>query len=263
MVFQIFDMIIKCTAINKNNIFSQGDIKMRNYWKILMFIIVYGGLSVLMFWKERDFLYLMLIWNVMLATVPLIMIIQAKKTDKSWMRGAFMLLWILFLPNAFYMITDFIHITNHPMIWVIPVEPYSGQSGMRYTMDPYLWARLLIISLGAFYALLAALESSRVFLDMADPKRRGAKRFLYVFLISLLSSVGIYIGRFLRFNSWDILNPTVLFRSLIGSSDGLSLSFILIYTVFILSTFLVFSLFYSESTPNRTKMSEKIEKDFS
>lgn len=237
---------------------------MRNYWKMILFVIIYGSSCIFMLLKEGDFLYPMLVWNVMLSTVPLFMIRYAAEKENVWMKRLFMFLWILFLPNAFYMITDFIHITNHPMIWVIPVEPYSGLTGTRYSMDAYLWVRLLIISLGAFYALLAALESTRVFLGMIDTKRSAFRRTSSLFLISLLSGTGIYIGRFLRFNSWDILNPVRLIGSLIRSADAFSISFILIYTVFILSTFLVFSMFHPEVTERYLlKSEEKTDKDIS
>lgn len=221
---------------------------MRSYWRMLLFILIYGVSCIFMFLREGDFLYIMLTWNVVLSTVPLLFIRKVNQSDNRWRRGIYTLLWILFLPNAFYMITDFIHITNQPMIWVIPVEPYSGLDGTRYSMDIYLWARLLIISLGAFYALMAALQSSKVFLDMIDGKRRAHIRILYVFLISLLSSIGIYIGRFLRFNSWDVIRPVKLIRSLMESEDAFSFSFIIIYTAFILSSFLIYSLFLSHGS---------------
>lgn len=221
---------------------------MRNYWKMLMFILIYGALCFYMIMKESDFLYAMLVWNVILGTVPIFMIRQAGKTESRWKRATFIFLWILFLPNAFYMITDFIHITNHPMVWVIPVELYSGLDGTRYTMDIYLWARLLIISLGAFYALLAAIESTFEFLHIFDSKRRPFRRMLYIFLVSLLSSIGIYIGRFLRYNSWDVLNPFALMKNLIQSVDLFSISFVMIYTGFILITFLIYRIFQNEET---------------
>lgn len=234
---------------------------MRNDWKIMLFMMIYGASCVYMMLEEGDFLYLMLIWNVILSTVPLFMIRQAAKKENLWTRRIYIILWILFLPNAFYMMTDFIHITHHPMIWIISVEPYSGLRGTEYTQDVHLWLRLLIISLGAFYALVAALQSSEVFLDMVDMKRRTWARLAYIFLISLLSSVGIYMGRFLRFNSWDVLHPLKLMRTLIQSVDDFSYIFILVYTIFILSTFLIGSLFLCQDpvSGNHLKSSGKVK----
>lgn len=236
---------------------------MKNYWKMLLFILIYGASCVYMMLRESDFLYLMLVWNVILSTVPFVMICLAEKKENIWMKRLLTLFWILFLPNAFYMVTDFIHITNHPMIWVVPVEPYSGLDGTRYSMDIYLWARLLIIGLGAFYALLAALESSGIFLDMIHRKKR-VQRIPFIILIALLSGIGIYIGRFLRFNSWDVLNPIRLLRALLQSADAFSLSFILIYAGFILAMFFIHSMFQSGYTEKYNhKIGEKNQKDIS
>lgn len=64
-----------------------------------------------------------------------------------------------------------------------------------------------------------------------------------VVLVSIISSLGVFIGRFLRFNSWDIARPVRLMKGILESLTEFTWAFTLIYATFILITFIIFRWF--------------------
>ena len=94
-------------------------------------------------------------------------------------------LWILFLPNSFYIITDMVHlkaISNAPA-WFDIILLYS-----------FAWT-------GLWMGVLSIQQVEAFIFPPFGPIKRVATRILLV----LLTAMGIYLGRELRFNSWDIL----------------------------------------------------------
>jgi uncharacterized membrane protein len=93
--------------------------------------------------------------------------------------------WLLFLPNAPYILTDFVHLGR--------------------ARGAPLWFDALLIGAFAGTGLLLGYASLYVVQEVVS-ERLGDRIGWCVTLGSLaLSSVGIYIGRFLRFNSWDVI----------------------------------------------------------
>lgn len=219
---------------------------MKRYRSIALFIAIYAFMCLVLFQKSGNFLFIMLVWNVVLATLPLILMNQGLSSGKKWKKIIYLLLWFVFFPNAIYMITDFIHLTNDQMIWSIPVEPYSGLDGTRYSMEIFQWSKLLVISLGAFYALLIGLESLSRFYDFIKIQKGYLVSVMAVVLTSAIASFGVYIGRFLRFNSWDIARPFNLMEGIFDSLTGFTWSFSVIYATFVLITFVLFRWFKTD-----------------
>lgn len=139
----------------------------------------------------RSFFLLFIPWNMFLAGVPLLfsyMLLKVKDKFVSW--GMFAL-WLLFFPNSMYIVTDLFHL------------------GEGYTMP--LWYDLLILFSAALNGIIMGLISLR-----------NAERFLrrsfsprllpfFLFGLFLLCGYGIYLGRYLRWNSWDIfMQPHLL-----------------------------------------------------
>src|SRR5687768_15042246 len=134
--------------------------------------------------------YVFLIWNLFLAWIPLGMayfVSFAKKRRYVLITVPLAAtLWLLFLPNAPYILTDLQHLSY----------PYGGVP---------VWFDMLLINWFAWTGLLLGIFS--LFL-MHDIVRRMIGRWagwFFVLSVSLLSGLGIYLGRFLRWNSWDLL----------------------------------------------------------
>lgn len=158
-------------------------------------------------------------WNTFLAIVPLVLSVllfrQVQLGNSSvtvppmpperrprsilWWLGT--VTFVAFLPNAPYILTDIIHfvddVQRESSVWVVAL----------------ILVPLYILFLGiGFEAYVISLINAGAYL-----RRIGYGRFLFSMEITLhfLSAIGIYLGRFLRFNSWDILaRPNYLASSL-------------------------------------------------
>ena len=142
----------------------------------------------------RDFAYM--IWNLLLAWLALGVSLFLERTLhrntwSSWLALAVTLVWVLFLPNTFYMVTDFIHVRELPS-----AELLSG----IFMFSSFIFNGFIlgIISVYLVHRQLLERISART-------------SWILVLLVMLLSSFAMYIGRVLRWNSWDIIaNPSSL-----------------------------------------------------
>ncbi len=93
--------------------------------------------------------------------------------------------WLAMFPNAPYIITDFIHLYEiPPLTW---------------------WFDLGMILTFALSGLFLGIVSLRTMHDLVRPKLGAVIGWLFVAVASLLSGFGVYLGRFQRLNSWDLL----------------------------------------------------------
>lgn len=104
--------------------------------------------------------------------------------------------WLLFLPNAPYILTDLIHLA----------QPRSG-------VGAPLWFDLLVHLLFALTGLLIGYASLALVQDAVTRLHGRLAGWGFASLALALAAFGIYIGRFLRWNSWDILRSPL---SLLG-----------------------------------------------
>lgn len=134
--------------------------------------------------------FLFLNWNLFLAFVPWLLTVilsRSQNLQKSRLAVFGMLgVWLLFFPNASYILTDLFHLSHHSSmpIWFDLVLILS-----------FAWTGLLygFLSLWNLEELMERFLSKRMV------------TWISVFLL-FVSSFGIYIGRYLRWNSWDILH---------------------------------------------------------
>ena len=137
---------------------------------------------------SNELTYIFLAWNLFLAWIPFALS-QHLHTIKSRWKLLFIIgLWLLFLPNAPYIITDFLHLKQR-----IPI--------------PYWYDILLLFSAALNGLLLGLLSLLTVEKFLAN--RYGNRVSGIIILCSFfLCAFGIYMGRYLRWNSWDlIVNP--------------------------------------------------------
>jgi uncharacterized membrane protein len=130
--------------------------------------------------------YIFFAWNIFLAIMPLVLSNLLLKQKRIGIKSiAIFFAWLFFYPNAPYIITDFFHYVERPPV-------------------PY-WFDLLICFTAVWNGLILGLIS---LLQVEQFLTKHLKK-VYVKTIILTSFIlcgyGIYIGRFLRFNSWDII----------------------------------------------------------
>jgi uncharacterized membrane protein len=138
-------------------------------------------------YETGDPYYRFLVWNLILAWVPLVLAIAAfsrARRRHDLVVTALLVLWLLFFPNAPYLLTDFIHLGEGPApLW------YDA-----LMLSAFAWTGLL---LGFASLYLVQLIVRRSFGDTVA--------WLGVLGALVLASIGVYVGRFIRFNSWDAL----------------------------------------------------------
>ncbi|HEY1040293.1 MAG TPA: DUF1361 domain-containing protein [Bacteroidia bacterium] len=143
--------------------------------------------------------FLFLTWNLFLAWIPYWLINHTVKKEPrlNVKNGILILVWLAFLPNAPYLVTDFIH--------------FHSTAKTR-------WLDIVLLSSYALSGILLFYFSIRKFKELfydLIPERLQA---LATFTIIAASSYGIYLGRVLRFNSWDVItSPFYLVNSILRS----------------------------------------------
>lgn len=212
----------------------------------LVFIFIYWAICLVMLFKSLDFLYAVLAWNVLLAVLPLFFISEAVVTVRARKIGLsifWIFLWLFFFPNSMYVVTDFIHIAGENFRWMADAGQYAPDAGMVYSHDILIWTKLLVIAMGFFYAILVGLESVYMFEKIVREKYSKTIGYVSIVSVGLLTGIGVYIGRFLRFNSWDIVfNPLDVLRQT-AQVDRFALQFIIAFSGFVLFCYVLYRSF--------------------
>ena len=144
-------------------------------------------------WRNHSLEFDYLLWNLVLAWLPLVFAVWLlrvlrSKLWSSWEALIPSVLWLVFLPNSFYMISDFIHLQEVQRVDVL-------YDAVMFTSFIYTGVLLGFSSL-----YLIHLQLKKRFSDIVSANWIG------VTLITC--SFAVYVGRDLRWNSWDILtNP--------------------------------------------------------
>jgi len=157
---------------------------------LLTFFIFIGVLIFVRILYSGKINYLFLVWNIFLDWVPFIISLSFKKIIevKRWKQFIVFFCWLLFFPNALYIVTDLIHLEQE-------------------TAVPKWFDAILIFSSSVVGLIMAFVSLFRVqeFL-LHHFNRKHTERIIVAILF--LGSFGVYLGRFLRWNSWDIIsNP--------------------------------------------------------
>ncbi|MCE9598338.1 MAG: DUF1361 domain-containing protein [Spirochaetia bacterium] len=145
--------------------------------------------------------YLFLIWNLFLAMIPVIlaflMFLIYSHTEKTGLVFFLLtLLWLLFLPNAPYIITDFLHLRLRPRI--------------------PLWFDTILLFSFSWNGFLGGLVSLRLMQLLYEQRFGATGGWVFVIISCPLAALGIFVGRFLRWNSWDIFRrPRTLFADVL------------------------------------------------
>jgi len=132
-----------------------------------------------------------LIWNLFLAWIPLVLAaliyrVATRRGDPArWIIVPAAIVWLLFFPNAPYIVTDFVHL------------------GQFHDNVPG-WFDVMLIAWYAWTGLLLAIVSLRLMQEIVARAWGSRVGWLFVVLVTAAGSLGIYLGRFLRFNSWNV-----------------------------------------------------------
>lgn len=191
------------------------------------------GLVVLRMIHSHSWLFLWMIWNLFLACIPYKLSgwlcrrlgrpqtgpsrVHASNQSLSGPIGsrplfivAVCLVWLLFIPNSFYMLTDLFHLydSKNPRI------PAWYDLALIFS---FAWNGLLlgVLSLRQMERLLESKQLATAIFGRRLQVPLPYPTALFVYPIIGLSALGVYTGRYLRYNSWDILsNPFQLIEDI-------------------------------------------------
>lgn len=165
---------------------------------VLLSILFTIVLVVVRYLSTSDQQYFFYPWNLFLATVPYFFSRQLKNYKRINLKVvAILLCWLLFLPNAPYIITDLFHFEERPPV-------------------PY-WFDLLLVVSGAWNGVLLGITS----LMQVERFLKNHIKLKWIMPATIVlitaCSYGIYLGRFKRYNSWSVVtNPGNVFHTIIS-----------------------------------------------
>lgn len=148
------------------------------------------SLSIIRVLIVKDTQFIFMVWNLFLAWIPLIFAwLLYKRTSKNglvWskLNALLFAVWLLFLPNAFYLFTDFIHLNDTGTV--------------EFMFDIVLFSVYSVSGLMLGYTALALVHIRAL-------QRFGRAGHLLAVGALLASGFAIYLGRYLRWNSWDVI----------------------------------------------------------
>jgi len=162
----------------------------RAFFPLLLCTMLSFALLATRFYLTHSTHYRFLMWNLFLAWIPywcsLAAVYTAQRDRGSRMRLAMLgFAWLIMFPNAPYIFTDMIHVISEPTL--------------RWWFDTALVLSYALT--GCFLGIV----SLRIMHDLVRPRVGEIGGWLFVMISAGLSGFGVYLGRFHRFNSWDLV----------------------------------------------------------
>lgn len=137
----------------------------------------------------QSFFFLFLVWNLFLAFIPYgctLLLLYTKSWQTSrWKWIPITGLWLLFLPNTPYLISDLQH--------------------LKHSDPSFIWFDILLLTAFVWYALFIFFLTVRDMQGIVSQKIKPSLIPYATIGVFILCGFGIYLGRFLRWNSWDII----------------------------------------------------------
>ena len=171
-----------------------------------------------------------MIYNCLLALFAVIFGYLAFVKGKTFFRPLWMILWLIFLPNTIYILTDFSHFFEQS-----PQVP-----NLLLPLLLFEYVLLFAVGIVTFFASIFLFDSYLHHLH--GIKNKHWTPFVFIAIINLLTSIGVMMGRLQRTNSWEVFtNPLrVLFDFSVVISNPRTMVFI--FTFSILTTTLYYIL---------------------
>jgi uncharacterized membrane protein len=159
---------------------------------LAMSSIISIGLFVVRVASSDSGRYAFLVWNLFLAWIPFgfawiaYSSTHLAKGTKVLLISVCAFLWLLFFPNAPYILTDFQHLT-------------------RPNIEAPVWYDVIMLLWFSWNGLLLGIISLYFMQKVVARWLGSILSWVFVVSVTVLSSIGVYVGRFLRWNSWDVM----------------------------------------------------------
>ena len=174
-----------------------------------------------------------LVWNLFLAWIPflcaLVLTELQKGSTSKYVFAILFCVWLVFFPNSPYILTDLFHLTPKT--------------------DVPLWFDLVLILSFAWNGLILGYTSLFEVHDFLNKFFKKTIVWFFITGIMILSGFGIYLGRYPRWNTWDILNdPINLFSNIINLlthplNNTRMMGVTFFFSLFLMISYLTLSIF--------------------
>lgn len=201
-----------------------------NYPKVF---ILLAGLSVAtlavyrLVSQQTDTFFGFLIWNLFLAWIPFVFSMAAYELNKRKIGGLLLLplgvAWLLFFPNAPYLMTDLVHLTVRKSRYIV-----EGVIQSRY------WYDLVTLLLFTWSGWLTGFFSLYQFQSVIYRKSNLLLSWIFVLAACVLGGYGVLLGRVYRLNSWDVLTDRHQLYQLVIDSLNRQSVFFSLFIAFVL-----------------------------
>ncbi|BCG57134.1 DUF1361 domain-containing protein [Paenibacillus sp. URB8-2] len=185
-------------------------------------LAVYGIVSL-----RTDDYYKFLIWNLFLAWLPFLFSLAAhalhKRNSSSLLLFPLGAAWLVFFPNAPYIMTDLLHLTIRSGIYIV-----NGVVQSRF------WYDLTMLLLFTWTAWLTGFFSLYQFQTVIWRKSGLVVSWLFVLAACALGGYGVLLGRVYRLNSWDVLTDRHRLYQLMLDSVNRQSIFFSLFIAFVL-----------------------------
>ncbi|MFN8671146.1 MAG: DUF1361 domain-containing protein [Candidatus Sericytochromatia bacterium] len=171
---------------------------MKKYYNEVLYLIICSFISYSFFYirntyiEPEDFHFRFMIWNLILAWIPylcsfLFLFFQSKR----FLIFSFPLIivWFFFFPNSFYLITDLIHIKRH--------------------VNNIHWFSVIMLFSFTWTGIILGFASLNHIFESIKNKTKFLEQVVFIESFIFLTSLGIYLGRIPRWNSWDVLSKPI------------------------------------------------------
>ena len=206
-------------------------LRVHSFYPLFLSSLMACAFFVFRVFYSGSYNYANLLWNLFLAWLPYVFAVIASSVygvtpKRWWLIFLFGFLWLVFFPNAPYIVTDFYYLDPRP-----PIP---------------LWFDISLIAIFAFTGCFLAIASLRFIHIMIDKSLGRIIGWSFALFALGLASLGVYLGRFGRYNSWDILlEPKSLLNELVGNLlnplDNLGfIGFTIMFTSILLVFYLMF-----------------------
>lgn len=217
--------------------------RIKNYFMIITLLyfiwILFGG----------NIKQIYMIWNVVLAWVPLEIAILiynlsnkgGKKKGKKIIIFLLGIIWLLFYPNSPYIITDYIHLSTNKYYFPNPsYKPYSNIPRVIYNGDFSIWFDFINIGIGVWIGCIVGFLSLYINQNMIRKHFSGFISWIFVIVVNILSGFAIYLGRFIRWNSWNVIfNPKNFILILLNHINSQSLYYTMVFGIFSFTLYVI------------------------
>ena len=166
--------------------------------------VIACGMIVIRYFVTGSARFGYLLWNIFLAWIPFITALtiftmfEDSEREKKWSvsLGFLFLLWLLFYPNAPYIFTDLIHLINNPRVVV--------HNRLVRNYEVLLWYDIIVSVSFAWLGHFLGLVSLYLVHRVLERLTTTVTAWVLVVVTIGLSGYGVFLGRFLRLNSWHI-----------------------------------------------------------